>query len=91
VSAVSDQAAGFPFVVSVHDVAPATAEQVATWVSDLDARAKATLTRPKARSPRGTASRHCRQSPVYRSNADRPPNIDRKHCLAWGCNNLMCG
>jgi uncharacterized protein len=28
----------FPFVVSVHDVAPATAELVADWVADLDER-----------------------------------------------------
>jgi predicted deacetylase len=28
----------FPFVVSVHDVAPATGEQTATWVADLDDR-----------------------------------------------------
>jgi uncharacterized protein len=29
---------GFPFVVSVHDVAPATAAATRRWVSDLDAR-----------------------------------------------------
>ncbi|WP_158566932.1 DUF2334 domain-containing protein [Actinomadura craniellae] len=28
----------FPFVVSVHDVAPATADEAAGWVADLDAR-----------------------------------------------------
>jgi predicted deacetylase len=28
----------FPFVVSVHDVAPATAEPVADWIADLDER-----------------------------------------------------
>lgn len=29
---------GFPFVVSVHDVAPGTAEPTAEWVADLDER-----------------------------------------------------
>jgi predicted deacetylase len=33
---VSDD--GFPFVVSVHDVSPATAEPIAGWVADLDER-----------------------------------------------------